>query len=157
MLPNDARGLGFALVTAVVKNDVQMVHACLEAKADIHFQEDLPLRSAAFTGHFDILKLLVDKGADIHAVNDEALLYAAKSRDSAMTLYLIEKGADVKNMLQKHRKDVDADCIATLDGLQGEKDKGAFSKNFDQFSKNRDKFKAPAFKDGKALPVKRKP
>ena len=117
----------------------------------------MPLRSAAFTGHFDILKLLVDKGADIHAVNDEALLYAAKSRDSAMTLYLIEKGADVKNMLQKHRKDVDADCIATLDGLQGEKDKGAFSKNFDKFSKNRNKFRAPELKDNKSPSIRRKP
>ena len=37
------------------------------------------LRCAAENGHFEVVKLLVEKGADIHALNDYALRYAAEN------------------------------------------------------------------------------
>jgi ankyrin repeat protein len=44
---------------------------------DIHAENDVALRWAAFYDYLDMVKYLVEHGADIHAVDDYALRYAA--------------------------------------------------------------------------------
>jgi len=57
-----------------------------------------PLHLAAFFGHLDAARLLVEAGADVHAVSQNSLsntpLHAATSgRHSDVAMYLLERGA----------------------------------------------------------------
>ncbi len=54
-----------------------------------------PLREAAWWGHTDTVKPLLDRGADIHAEGDSALELAAESGLNDLAALLIERGAYV--------------------------------------------------------------
>jgi hypothetical protein len=52
------------------------VKALIEAGANVHADEDEPLRIAAWCGRPETVKALLEAGADVHAKQDEALSYA---------------------------------------------------------------------------------
>lgn len=53
---------------------------------------------AAFGGHYDVVKILVEKGADIHRdwMNGQTVLHSAvESRSADVVEYLLDRGADI--------------------------------------------------------------
>lgn len=105
---------GYQLLSAIVKGDKEAVEASLADGAEVSFENDLPLLTAAFSGHFDILQLLVQKGADVRTGEDEALYYTLRARDHQMSGFLIEKGANIENMLKNHGQRLDRDTREAL-------------------------------------------
>src|SRR5690349_15370392 len=106
MTPEEISAKGFELVTAAATGMVDMVRVLIDTPGyDIHFEDDLALRSASYTGYTNIVKLLVEKGANVHASGNEALLYAAKRGDDKTVGYLLSKGADIDMMKRMHKKE----------------------------------------------------
>jgi len=77
----------------------EVVKLLLDAGADVHAQNDAPLRWASERGCIKIVKLLLDAGADVHAKNDWALRYA-KQNFHFKTLKLL------KNHIAKEKKGI---------------------------------------------------
>lgn len=95
-----------ALYAATQGGNIDNVKFLLSRGADtnlVGFTNDLghtftPLSSAAFKGHVELVKLLLEKGAPIESVNNRgwtALMFAAQSPHSKMVKFLLEKGANV--------------------------------------------------------------
>ena len=74
---------------------MKVVKYLIESGADLHDDNDAPLRWAATRGYLEIVKYLVEKGADIHANKDEPLRDSAQNRHIEVVKYLVEKGADI--------------------------------------------------------------
>lgn len=145
-LPTYYNGLGYALVSAAARDDVALIRRCLDAGADINFEENLALRGAAFTGRLKALQELVERGADLHAKNDEALFYAAKRGDLEMTKFLLDKGASVEAIRVHHKAVLDRDVVNTLDQLRGESMREQFARNSRRFKRHQHKDKKSAYK-----------
>jgi ankyrin repeat protein len=71
------------------------VKKALEMGADIHANDDYALRWASYSGHSDIVELLLKNGADIHADFDFALRYASDNGHLPVVELLLKNGADV--------------------------------------------------------------
>ena len=52
-----------ALVAASKDGEVDGVRAALAAGADVHARDDAALRLAAYTGHAEVVRMLLDAGA----------------------------------------------------------------------------------------------
>ena len=65
----------------------------LDRGADVHYDEDLPLQSAAALGHLEMVLFLLERGADIHADNERALRVARGGGNEAIIALLLERGA----------------------------------------------------------------
>jgi ankyrin repeat protein len=63
---------------------------------DIHNEGDKALISAAYYGHLDAVKYLIENGANIHAEDDAALRNAAYNDHLDIAKYLIEGPEDAK-------------------------------------------------------------
>jgi len=121
----DARAKGHRLVAAAAKGEAEAVRAALDDGADVHFEQDLPLRSAAFTGQIECLKILVGAGADVSAQFHEALFVAAKAGDRAMVDFLLDNGGDPVIVMKFHDKKMDN---ASRDLLTGRGLRDSFEK-----------------------------
>jgi ankyrin repeat protein len=141
---NEYQPKGYALVALAVEGDVEGVRRALADNADIvHFNDDLPVRAAAFTGNMATLEVIVEKGGNIRANSDEALLYAAKRGDMDMTRYLLSKGASVEVIKIHHAAEVDDACLDTINAVQSEKSADAWRDNMSALKgnlKNRRRF-----------------
>jgi len=88
------------LIYSSENGNLEGMKLLLEAGADIHVWNDVPLRNASCYGHLEIVKLLLEYGADIHA-NDDSHLEVVK--------VLLEAGANsnndeaLRNALDSHR------------------------------------------------------
>lgn len=125
MSSTEHRAKALHLVAAAAKGDADGVRSAIEDGADIHFEQDLPLRSAAFTGHLECMKILVAAGADVGAQFHEALFVAAKAGDAAMVDYLIDNGGDTDIVMKFHDKRLDT---ASRDLLLGRGLRDSFEK-----------------------------
>lgn len=142
-MSEDNPELGYQLVTGAATGLIDIVNEALDAGANVHFEDDLALRTASLMGNAPIVKLLVEKGANVNAASSEALLYAAKSQDNDLVSYLLSKGASIDMMMRGHRREVDQVTIDTLDRHESQKLRDAFEKNFSRIQKPEtgDKFK----------------
>lgn len=66
-------------------------------RADIHANDDYPLRWSAYIGDLETVKYLVSKGANIHAKNNYALVRATEKNHHDVVKFLIENGAIPEN------------------------------------------------------------
>jgi ankyrin repeat protein len=87
---------------AVQRNDVRGVQRQIEAGADVNALEangDAPLVMAAYLGHTEIVRLLLEAGADVTAVDPEmkgtALHAAAYAGRTEAARLLISHGIDI--------------------------------------------------------------
>ncbi len=104
-------------VAAGEGNRIDFVHDLLDRGVDVNSQwGGTPLMSAAYYGHLDILKLLLERGADVKAVNSEgetALHYAARGLSPSPQIVetLLGSGAPVNAQDQAGR-------TALMNGLE---------------------------------------
>lgn len=135
-MTDEERAKGYELVTAATLGMADAVRDMLSKPGyNIHYEDDLALRSASYTGYTDTVRLLVELGANVRAGGDEALLFAAKRRDEATVALLLSKGADIDTMLRMHKKEVDQACVETLEKFESLKFREAFEKNFAKLKK----------------------
>ncbi len=88
-----------ALLSAALKDNVDIVRSLLKAGADVDQAGWSGLHYAAFSGSVDISKLLIERGAKVDAVAPNgmtALLLAAKNGHAPMVKLLLESKADPK-------------------------------------------------------------
>lgn len=136
MIADDRTEKGIELVTAATLGMIDHLRALLDQPGyDIHYDNDLALRSASYTGYNEVVKLLVEKGANVNAAGGEALLYAAKRGDTETVGYLLSKGADMELMLRANPREIDQTTRDTLDQFQSKKLREVFEKNFERLKK----------------------
>lgn len=134
-MSDDNPELGYQLVTGAATGMINIVNEALDAGANVHFEDDLALRTASLMGNAPIVKLLVEKGANVNASSAEALLYAAKSQDNDLVAFLLSKGASIDTMMRGHKREVDQVTVDTLDRHESQKLRDAFEKNFSRIKK----------------------
>lgn len=135
-MTDDERAKGIELVTAATLGRADDLRALLATPGyDLHYENDLPLRAASYTGYTEVVKLLVEQGADVNAAGAEALLYAAKRRDGEAVSFLLSKGADAELMLRIHSREVDQATRETLEQHKSGKLRDSFEKNFARIKK----------------------
>lgn len=79
----------------VKDRQLEVIKYIITLGANIHTNDDFPLKYSAFVGHLEIVKFLVEKGANIHNCNERALMYGAKNGHLQIVKYLVESGADI--------------------------------------------------------------
>jgi hypothetical protein len=76
--------------------DMETIKYLIELGADVRYDDDLPLRTAALPYPcLNAMKLFVELGADIHAHDDKAICTAAAGGYLKMVEYLAEQGGNV--------------------------------------------------------------
>lgn len=83
------------LIAAADDGDINKVKVFLDAKADIHALDDMPLRFTSYWGHLETVKVLLENKADIHAENDQALRWASNRGHLETVKFLLEHRANV--------------------------------------------------------------
>jgi ankyrin repeat protein len=74
---------------------VEIVEYLVENGADIHAENDVALRGAAFYGNLEVVKYLTEHGANIHVDNEYALRSSYWKLSLNVFKYLIEQGANI--------------------------------------------------------------
>jgi len=90
-----------ALITAIRAGNKEIVEILLRAGAPVNPSETKlwpPLSDAAFTKHFDIMKLLLESGAKVDAPDHRGVTLLASTGffDPTVTTILLDAGADPK-------------------------------------------------------------
>ena len=80
------------------------IKLALKKDADIHINNDEPLRLASENGHTEIVKLLLDKGADIHVHAEFSLQVSALNGYIDIVELLLDRGADIRKPLETSLK-----------------------------------------------------
>ena len=89
-----------------IQKRVETIRTMLENGADpnISAKCGTPLRTAAFAGNLEVVRLLLDYGADVNEDkphSQTALKISCKNRNPTITMLLLERGAD-PNLRSKH-------------------------------------------------------
>ena len=96
-----------ALCVAAENVHIMIMDYLLKNGANIHYNNELPLKKAIIAGHIESVDFLLDKGANVHADNDELILLSCRSGDYPDIMNsLILHGIDVL----KHYKILVDEC-----------------------------------------------
>jgi len=76
------------LEVAVRGSNLELVKSLINKGADIHIDDDKPLRLASRYGHLAIMKYLISKGADVAAFDSQALWWAEYNGETENVNYL---------------------------------------------------------------------
>ena len=85
----------FPLRWAVENNYPEIVKLLIDYGANIHIEEEEALITASINGYFDIVKLLVDEGADIHIKGEYPLIWSIIYGYTDIVKLLVENGVDI--------------------------------------------------------------
>ena len=150
MLPDDIqRQNDILLVTSVSEGRIDFVIDFLDAGANIHHEDDYPLRLAIYLGDVGMARILLGRGANIHAQKEEPLFAAIKRGDMGMIELLLENGADIRAVLKHHKQSFDATDIKVIDGIQMKDVRNASEKRLEAFKEKT--------KDRKSIILKPRP
>lgn len=85
---------GSALRMATVYNHLDLVkHFDQKYKLDLHFDDELLLRCASYTGFPELVNYLLERGADVHANTDASLASAVHEGHASVAESLLKAGA----------------------------------------------------------------
>jgi ankyrin repeat protein len=121
-----------ALITAVTDRDAAAVTDCLKRGANIHCENDFPLRCAVYLGYTDMTELLLKNGANVHTDANEPLFIAIKARDNELIDLLLSKGADLQAVLNTKKDKLDRESLNIIDGIQSRDAKAASEKRAEE-------------------------
>ena len=94
-----------ALVVASRLGHTAIVRLLLAAGANVHVNEDAPLRFASTYGRVSVVATLLAAGADVHARDGAALALAAQYTHNKVADLLLRAGADVRRNKYQALKD----------------------------------------------------
>jgi len=112
------RDKNMAFAMAVADRDADAVVASLKSGAQVHYNDDFALRSAAWLGYTDIAELLLKNGANVHANGDEPLFTAIKARDNVMIEMLLAKGASLQAVCDTKKGMLDRESLELISKIQ---------------------------------------
>lgn len=84
-----------ALIGAATYGHYDVLKLLLDKGADVHANDDMALLRSALNYHPKCVRLLLDYGANIHANNDIVLRECAKKKSKIMVKLLISNGANI--------------------------------------------------------------
>jgi len=107
LLQNGADPCVYSIMCAASKGFVEIVKLLLQVrpnqmKADVHVNDNCPIRYAAFNGHAEMVKVLLEHGANPHAWDDFALKSAESKGYADVVAALLEKVP--KTILSRERE-----------------------------------------------------
>lgn len=85
----------YPLAVAAFHGHINIVRLLLDANFDPNEQDSISLEVAAEQGQLEILKLLVERGGDFHADTEMALQLACQYGRIKIVEFLIDNGADI--------------------------------------------------------------
>ena len=129
MLGETLKEKSLSLVAAVTDRDSAAGAASLKRGADIHYEDDFPLRCAVYLGYEDMAELLLKNGANVHVGGEELLFMAIKARDTALIKVLLTHGADAQAVLDNKKGKLDQESLDIISGIQSRDAKTAFEKH----------------------------
>ena len=112
------RDKNMVLVTAVADRNAEVVIASLKNGANIHYNEDMPLRCAAYLGYVEIAELLLKNGANVHANGNEPLFTAIRARDRELIEMLLTRGASLQAVLDTKKDKLDKGSLELISEIQ---------------------------------------
>jgi hypothetical protein len=83
------------LVSSIETGNMENFKRAIDGGADIHYQDDIALKTSAYNGFLDMVKILVSKGANVHAGDDYPLRTSAQNGFLDIVKYLVLKGANI--------------------------------------------------------------
>jgi ankyrin repeat protein len=86
--------LNIQLLSATKNGDLINVKSLIEQGANIHYDNDRPLKNSVSGGYLDIVKYIVERWIDIQE-NDNLLKLSAESGHIEVVKYLVERGMNV--------------------------------------------------------------
>ena len=86
--------IGRMLIKACIENNVGIVKTLLDYGADVHTEDDEPIKNASAQGYTELIKVLLDKGADVNADDDAALRLAVFYGKTDAVKLLLDNGAN---------------------------------------------------------------
>jgi len=86
------------LIWATKNGHLDVIQYLFSIGADIHTDNDIILRIAAYKDNLQILQYLVSKGSNIHGYKSQALKYAARNGKLRIVQYLVSIGANTNNL-----------------------------------------------------------
>jgi ankyrin repeat protein len=134
-MPVTFKEKNYALVSAVANKNAAAVVASLKSGADIHYDEDFPLRAAAYLGYVEMVDLLLKNGANVHANGNEPLFTAIRARDYTMIDLLLEKGASPQAVLDSRKDKLDRDSLNLIGELQSRDSRTTAEKRMEELKK----------------------
>lgn len=120
---------GKALVAAVTSRSFGQVRDSLSHGADVHYENDLPLRSAVYLGYTEMAEELLGKGANVHVDDEMPLFIAIKAKDAPLIDLLLAKGADAQALLDKRRAGLTDGDMKTVAEIKSRAARRSFEKN----------------------------
>lgn len=109
---------GLAIFRASMMGATDIVHALIDAGADIHVVDDYPLRAAVGTREIGLVKRLLSLGANPGADNDQSLAFAVSINNAPLVRVLLEGGANPNgqwgNFLQRVACDGSVEILEAL-------------------------------------------
>jgi len=82
------------LKQACINGCLETVKRLVSIGANVHFENDAPVRYASEMGHLNIIKYLVSVGANVRALDDLAVELASFNYLYEVVQYLVSVGAD---------------------------------------------------------------
>lgn len=86
------------LFYAAQNGKTESVKMLLEAKVNVHYQDDLPLRTALMHGHVETVKILLEHKANVAVRNQWCIRHASAQMNHAMVMLLLEHKADISRI-----------------------------------------------------------
>jgi hypothetical protein len=83
------------LITAIRNNSTSMTKILLKYGANVHMDNDEPLKMACENGYVSIVKILLKYGANVHADDDQALILACENGHESVIDLLLKYNADI--------------------------------------------------------------
>jgi ankyrin repeat protein len=142
-MENTNKDINQALVAAIAAKDAAEVASLLKKGADIHDNDDFPLRGAIYLGYRDIAEVLLKNGANVHAVNEEPLYTAVCARDNAMVDMLLANGASMQALMDTQH--IDKESRAFIGELQSREAHAAAKKHAAELKEKAKKKLQPNF------------
>ena len=97
------------LILACEKGHLEIIFFLLENGANIHIENDEPLRIAVKNEHTKIVEYLIENGANVNA--DEYILsWACETEQIKVVKLLVDNGADLNIFTSKNETPLHAAC-----------------------------------------------
>jgi len=91
------RAIDEGLQYMAYRGATQTLEKSLNKGANLHYNDNMPLISAAHKNHLDAVEILISRGALSSAQNSLSLMFSIQNNNKKMALALVKSGANLHN------------------------------------------------------------